>query len=244
MHPATPMCNERMAGYYRETGNYAQAIAALQSIRNPKPDVIAELAYTFQLDGKLGDSARLYARAANAQPKDMTLQLSAAQAEIAAGSRAGANSFLARASALDANYYRVHAIAGEIAELENRDRDALREYAAALANLPEHPAEGPLYGIQLHMNLLALDRSLEDETDARRQLEAAQKEIRAVDSSGPGREQFLRLRSLIKLNSGDPQGALDDINDALTINHDRDDLQLDGDILMKLGQTERSHRGV
>ena len=238
--PGNPEVQRAMAGYFRETGNYAQAIATLQSLRNPKPDVIAELAYTFQLDGKPGDSARLYARAANAEPKDMTLQLSAAQAELTAGSMADANSFLKRASALNANYYRVHAIKGEIAELEDRNRDALREYTAALASLPEHPAEGPLYGIQLHMNLVALDRSLENETDARRQLETAQEEIGAVDGSGPDREQFLRLRSLIKLNAGDPEGALADIKDALTIRHDRENLQLDGDILMKLGETDQA----
>ena len=62
-----------------ETGNYREAIAALKSIRDPKPDVMAELAYTYQLDGKLGESARLYTQAANAMPKDLGLQLSAAR---------------------------------------------------------------------------------------------------------------------------------------------------------------------
>jgi hypothetical protein len=42
------------------TGNYSKAIAALKSIRNPKPDVTAELAYTYQLDSKLDNSAKLY----------------------------------------------------------------------------------------------------------------------------------------------------------------------------------------
>ena len=229
-----------MAGFYRDTGNFAQAIAVLQSIRNPKPDVTAELAYTYQLDGKPSESARFFARAANEEPKDMTLQLSAAQAEIVTGSIAEANSFLKRAAALDANYYRLHALSGEIAEIEDRDRDALQDYTAALASLPEHPAEGRLYGIQLRMDLVALDRSLEDEADARSQLATAQAEINAVDGSGPDREEFLRLRSSIKLAAGDPEGALADVKEALAINHDRGNLQLDGDILMKLGRTDEA----
>jgi Tfp pilus assembly protein PilF len=96
--PDNPDVQRTMAGYYREAGNYSEAIAALKSIRKPKPDVMAELAYTFQLDGKLDDSARLYTEAANATPKDLSLQLSAAQAEAADGSIEKANSFLSRAN--------------------------------------------------------------------------------------------------------------------------------------------------
>ncbi len=238
--PNNPEIQRAMAGFYRDTGNFAQAIAVLQSIRNPKPDVTAELAYTYQLDGKPSESARFFARAANEDPKDMTLQLSAAQAEIATGSVAEANSFLKRATVLDANYYRLHALSGEIAELQDRDRDALQEYTAALASLPEHPAEGRLYGIQLHMDLVALDQNLGNEADGRSQLATAQAEISALDGSGADREEFLRLRSSIKLAAGDPEGALADVKDALAINHDRGNLQLDGDILMKLDRTDEA----
>lgn len=238
--PNNPEIQRAMAGFYRDTGNFAQAIAVLQSIRNPKPDVTAELAYTYQLDGKPSESARFFARAANEDLKDMTLQLSAAQAEIVTGSIAEANSFLKRATVLDANYYRLHALRGEIAQLQDRDRDALQDYAAALANLPEHPAEGRLYGIQLHMDLVALDRSLGDEAEASSQLATAQAQINALDGSGPDREEFLRLRSSIKLAAGDPEGALADVKEALAINNDRGNLQLDGDILMKLGRTDEA----
>ena len=155
--PNNPEIQRAIAGYYRDTGNYAQAIAVLRSIRNPKPDVTAELAYTYQVAGELTESAKFFARAANEEPKDLTLQLSAAQAEVAAGSVSEADSFLKRASTINANYYRLHAIKGEIAELQDRDRDALKEFTAALANLPDHPAEGPLYGIQLQMDLVALE---------------------------------------------------------------------------------------
>ena len=238
--PNNPEIQRAIGGYYRDIGNYAQAIAVLKSIRNPTPDVTAELAYTYQVAGELAESAKLFARAANQDPKDLTLQLSAAQAEVAAGSISEADSFLKRASTLNANHYRLHAIKGEIAELQDRDRDALKEFTAALASLPDNPAEGPLYGIQLQMNLVALDQSLEDEDAAKRQLATAQAEINAVDGSGPNREQFLRLRSSIKLAAGDLEGALVDVKEALGMSHDRQNLQLNGDVLMKLGHTDEA----
>jgi len=238
--PNNPEIQRAMAGFYRDTGDFAQAIAVLQSIHNPQPDVTAELAYTYQLAGKPTESARFFAQAASEAPKDMTLQLSAAQAEIVAGSIAEAKSFLKRAKVIDANYYRLHALTGEIAELQDRDRDALQDFMAALTSLPEHPAEGRLYGIQLRMDLVALDRNLENEADARSQLATAQSEINALDGSGPDREEFLRLRSSIKLAAGDAEGALADVKEALAVNHDRGNLQLDGDILMKLGRTDEA----
>ena len=238
--PNSPEIQRAVAGYYRDTGNYAQAIAVLKSIRNPKPDVTAELAYTYQIAGELAESARLFARAANEEPKDMTLQLSAAQAEVAVGSIDEASPFLKRASTLDANYYRLHAIKGEIAELEDRGGDAVKEFTAALKVLPDHPAEGPLYGIQLHMDLAALEQSLEDDAAAKQQVATAQAEINALDGSGPEREQFLHLRSSIKLAAGDPEVALADVHEALRMSHDRQNLQLNGDILMKLGHTDEA----
>ena len=50
--PDNPDVQRSLAGYYRETGNYPAAIAALKSIQSPKPDVTAELAYTYQLNGQ------------------------------------------------------------------------------------------------------------------------------------------------------------------------------------------------
>ena len=68
--------------------------------------------------------------------------------------------FLKRAAALDAEHYRLHAIRGEIARLQEHTEEAVTEYNAALAHLPQNPAEGPLYGIQLHMNLTELYQNL------------------------------------------------------------------------------------
>ena len=237
--PNNPDVERSMAGYYREAGNYSEAIAALKSIRNPKPDVTAELAYTYQLDGKLDNSARLYSQAANAAPKDLGLQLSAAQAEVAAGSIEKASSSLQRAAEIDSNYYRLHAIRGSIAMLQERDQDAVQEYSAALANLPALPSEGPLYGIQLHLELMEIHKDLGDQSAAHHQLETAEAEINGLGDQVSRKEQFLRLRAVINMDAGDLDAALTNVKEALSIDeHDREDLQLDGDILMKLGHTK------
>jgi tetratricopeptide (TPR) repeat protein len=237
--PDNPDVQRTLAGYYRETGDYASAIAALKSIRHPRPDVKAELAFTYQLAGDLGNAARTYAQAANAVPKDMGLQLSAAQAQVANGSISAASPFLRRAAALDANYYRLHAIRGEIAQLQDKDAEAVREYNAAVATLPASPVEGPLYGIQLHMDLMALYHNLDQENAAQQQLQIAQQQIGVLHEHGPDRAQFLRLRALIKMNAGQLDSALADIHEGLALNpHDPNSLQLNGDLLVKMGRVE------
>ena len=239
--PDNPEVERSLAGYFRELGKYPQAVAALKSIRNPKPDVIAELAYTYQLDGKLKESAQIYSKAADAEPKDMGLQLSAAQAQIAAGAMDQADPFLKRAATLDPGYYRLHAIRGELARIQNHGADAIREYNAAISGLPAEVSEGPLYGIQLHVDLSQLYRDQRDEQGARNQIEIAKEQIGKLNQQGPSRAPFLRLRAQIKLASGDPQGALTDVHDALAIDsHDPNGLQLNGDVLMKLGQPEEA----
>ena len=183
-NPDDPDVQRSLAGYYRETGSYSQAIAALRSIRSPKPDVVAELAYTDQLDGQLSESAKLYTQAADAMPKDLGLQLSAAQAQLVAGSVQNAEPFLQRAAALDSDHYRLHAIRGQIAQLEGHDEEAVREYTAALAHLPATPVEGPLYSIQLHMDLMQLDRNLRDQEAATSSLRLRKQLSRISTSEG------------------------------------------------------------
>jgi tetratricopeptide (TPR) repeat protein len=236
--PDNPDVERSLAAYYRDTGNYQEAVAALKSIRTLKPDVVAELAYTCQMAGKLDESARLYAQAANAMPRDLGLQLSAAQAHVATGAIADAQSFLRRAAELDPDYYRLHAIRGEIAQLQEDDQDAVREFSTAVIHLPETPIEGPLYGIQLHMDLMELERKLRDQTAAGQQLEIAQAQINGLNLRGPDQIPFLRLRALIKMNGGELDGALADMKEALAMGpRDPNSLQLDGDLLMKLGRT-------
>jgi tetratricopeptide (TPR) repeat protein len=239
--PDNPEVQRSLAGFFREEGKYPEAIAALKSIRNPKPDVTAELAYTYQLDGKPDESARLYGKAADELPKDMSLQLSAAQAQVAAGEIERAQPFLQRAEGIDSNYYRLHAIRGEIARTQDQDAEAVKEYNAAIANLPAEAAEGPLYGIQLHMDLAELYRSQRDDSAAKHQVEIAQTQISKINEQGASRAPFLRLRAQIKLASGDFDGALADVQEALVIAaHDPNGLQLSGDVLMKLGRPEEA----
>jgi tetratricopeptide (TPR) repeat protein len=237
--PDNPEVRRSMAGYFREVGKYGDAINALKSIRNPRPDVVAELAYTYQLDGRPSDAARLYSQAANAVPKDIALQLSAAQAEVAAGAVDEAKSFLERAASIDAANYRLHAIRGEIARMRDQVPDAIKEYETALASLPAEPSEGPLYAIQLHMDLMDLYKSARNQDAADRELKASQDQINRLNEQGPDRAPFLRLRALIRMHGGNLDGALQDIRDAVTMNaHDPNGLQLNGDILMKMGRTE------
>jgi predicted Zn-dependent protease len=237
--PGNPDIQRSMAGYDREAGKYADAIELLRSIHNPKPDVTAELAYTYQLDGKQKESTALYAQAANALPKDLNLQLSAAQGEIAAGSTEESNVFLKRAATIDANNYRLHAILGELAKGQERPQDAVKQYRAAIAALPANPPEGRLYGIQLHMDLFTLYQQVGEHDASQQQLETANAALKALDPSSEPRAQFLRLRALIRSNSGELDGAMADIKEALALNaSDPASLQLDGDILMKLKRPE------
>ncbi|HEY2859958.1 MAG TPA: tetratricopeptide repeat protein, partial [Terracidiphilus sp.] len=237
--PNNPDVERSLAGYFRQIGKYDEAVNALMAIRNPKPDVMAELGYTYQLDGKLVDSAKIYAKAANTVPKDMNLQLSAAQAQVAAGSPDDADQFLKRAESIDANNYRLHAVRGNIDRIEDRNDDAVKEYQSALSNMPPTPAEGPLYAVQLHVNLMQLYKSLGDDDGAARQLATAQQSISSINEQGAQRDSFLRIRAVIKLAAGNTDGALADIHEALAMNEgNREDLQLDGDILMKMGRTD------
>ncbi len=246
--PNNPDVLRALAGYYREAGEPAKAVAALESIHNPQPDVLAELAYTYGLAGRLGDAARVYAQAANASPRDLGLQVSAAQAQVSAGSVPQAEPFLTRAERLNPNFYRLFAVRAEIAQLGDNDSEAARQYSAALAHLPPDPVEGRLYPIQLNLNLVALYGNLGEPKEAQAQLAAAQKGIAALDEQGPDRAAFLRLRALVKLNAGDPGGALADIESSIALHPgDPNSLQIDGDLLVRLnraGEAIKIYRGI
>lgn len=239
--PNNPDVERALAGYYREVHNFPAAVAALKTIRNPKPDVVAELAYTYQLDSKPNEAAKFYLQAADAEPKNFDLQLDAAQAEVSAGSIDQATPLLSRAAALNPNSYRLHAVRGDIAQSQGREDEAVGEYKAAVAGLPANPVEGPLYGIQMHMNLVDLYRNLENPDDAKRELAIAQSEIASVNAQEAAGEPYLRLKSEIELHAGQYEQALADVNRALSNGRQqRDDLQLKGDILMQLGRVDEA----
>lgn len=232
--PSNPDVRRALASFYRESGDYASAIAALKPVANVSPDIKAELAYTYQLAGKKDEAAKLYVQAADSAPKQFSLQLSAAEAQIGAGNTEAATKYAKRAAALQPGQYHLHALQGELARLDERNDDAIQEYKAALAAIPEAPQEGPLYRIQLRMNLLSLYKQTNDSASAQQQLQEAQNEINALSMDGSA--EFLRLRALIKLNAGDLQGARADVDKALAINSkDINTMELDGDVLAKIG---------
>jgi tetratricopeptide (TPR) repeat protein len=239
--PDDPEVLRSLASYYRETGNYSAAVGALKAIRSGKPEVKAEMGYTYQLWGKQDEAAKSYVEAAEAAPKDPNLQLSAAQAELDIGNEASARQFAERGAKLDGDSYRLHAIRAELARVGEHNQEAADEYKTALGKLPEAPAEGPLYRVQLRINLVHLLRALHQDTDAQGQLTAAQQELSTINAGDRNREEYLRLRALVKFDAGDSAGALEDVHDALALNpKDLNAIELNGDLLVKMGRQEEA----
>ena len=152
-----------------------------------------------------------------------------------------AESFLDRATKLDSNYYRLHAIRGEIDQIRDREEEAAHEFAAAISNLPASPMEGPLYPIQLHLNLVPLYQNLDEIDQSHHELAIAQELIGRLDEVGADRAAFLRLRGVIHSEAGEFDAALSDLKESLALSpRDPNSLQLDGDVLMKLGRTSEA----
>ncbi len=152
--PNDPNVLRSVAAFQRDSGQYDVAISILQKAVPKAPDALPELAYTYQLAGKRKEAADTYSRAADRSSRDAGLQLSAAQAVVNLGQFDRAAKFLKRAEAVDPNSYRLHAIRGQIASLEDRNDDAIREYRFAIDHLPASVQEGPLYPVSLHLESL------------------------------------------------------------------------------------------
>jgi tetratricopeptide (TPR) repeat protein len=165
--PKDPEVLRAVAEQYRDQGQYDLAISALQSIPSKSVDAQAELAYTYQLAGKQQEAANLYAHLAKTAKGNIGLDLSAAQALVALGQTDSARSFIEDARRIDGNNYRLHAILGAIDEAEDRDEDAKNDYNLAVASLPQHVPEGPLYPIELQLNIYELDERLGDDVGAK-----------------------------------------------------------------------------
>ena len=69
-----------VANFQRESHDYAGAIATLKSAPLQKPDLLADLGYTYELAGMKQEAADSYTRYADADAKNINAQLSAAQA--------------------------------------------------------------------------------------------------------------------------------------------------------------------
>ncbi|HEY6348933.1 MAG TPA: tetratricopeptide repeat protein [Candidatus Angelobacter sp.] len=226
-----------VATFYREAHDYKSAIAVLKRAPRQTGDLLSELGYTYELAGMKKESADTYAKAAEMSPKEINIQLSAAQAQMRDGDLDKTRTFLGRASALDANHYRLHEIQADLARMERRDNDAVREYLASLAAMPESPAEGILFLTQVRLQLINTYKDLGDDPAANQQLQIAQQELGKLQVEGPERVLYLALRASIKSLSNDPAGAEADLKEALRLDANNDNVTLQyGSLLWKIGR--------
>jgi tetratricopeptide (TPR) repeat protein len=209
----------RAAGaFFRDEKQYDVAIATLQKGAGLKdPELLPELAYTFDLAGNKKAAAETYTKAANNTPNNLGIQLSAAQSLVTIGQFDSANTFLQRAETLDANNYRLHAIRGSIDSAENHDDDAIREFRFSLDHMPAAVQEGPLYPISIHLSLFEVYQRTDQNDAADKELAAARAAIDSTPQDPATRPEYLRLRALIESDGGNLSGAENDFKEALAI---------------------------
>lgn len=207
-----------VANFYREQHDYKAAISALRNAPGQNVDVLADLGYSYELDGDHQQAAESYSKAAGMAPRQIGLQLSAAQAELRSGDTDRAQSLLARAARIDPNHYRLHALKGQLARSQNRNADAIREYQTAIANLPNAALpEGQLYPIELRLNLAEIYRESGDDGAAHQQIAEAETMVNQLHIEGPARAEFLRVRASIRLGGNDLEGAENDLKQAMQL---------------------------
>ncbi len=237
--PHDPEVLRAVAGQYRDQGKYDEAIATLRAIPSKTTDVMAEMAYTYQLAGKQQEAATLYTRLAKAAKGNIGLELSAAQAWINAGQPDAARPFLDAARQIDGDNYRLHAILGSIAESEDRLPEARDEYKLALDHLPARVQEGPLYPIELRLNLYEIDVRQDDSTRAQRELRTAAASLQQIQVSEQARPEMLRLRAVVESASGDFEAANRDLKEALSLAPGNVNSLVNlGSLLWKMGQKD------
>jgi len=215
--PKDPQILRAVAGFYRETGQYDQAIAILKSVPTRDANALAELGYTYQLAGKRKEAADAYVRAADGAKGNIDIQLNASQALVNAAEFPQAEDMLKRAAAIDSNHYRLHAVRGQLDSLTNRNDEAIREYQTAIRNLPESVPEGPLYPVSLHIDLYQLYRDSGDTAAAQREALAARSILQPLDIQDATRPEFLRLRSAVEVAFNDPASDERDLKEALSL---------------------------
>ena len=215
--PHDPDVLRAVAEQYRNQGNYDEALATLQAIPNKNADMQAEIAYTYELAGSPQEAAALYGRVAKAAKGNIGYQLSAAQANINTGKPDEAKTFLDAARAIDASNYRLHAILAALAESEDRLPEAEQEYKVALGNLPARVQEGPLYPIELRLNLYEVYIRQDNDADAKQQLQAAATAIQQLQVADAQRPEMLRLRAAVETASGNLDAANRDLHEALAL---------------------------
>ena len=118
-------------------------------------------------------------------PRDIEIQLNAAQAMLNAGEIDKASAVLNQAATLNPEHYRLFALRGRLDAAQRRNEGAIREYEAALQHLPEGVPEGVLYPISLRVDLAQIYRDAGDDANAARVKKDATKAISAIDVTGP-----------------------------------------------------------
>jgi tetratricopeptide (TPR) repeat protein len=241
--PRNPQVMRAMASFYRESRDYKSAIAMLKKIGGNQPDVLAELAYTYELAKDKKNTALYYQRAADAQPKNITFQLSAAQALVRLTDYKKADTYLARAKAIDPNHYRLHSTLGEIARSENRAQDAINEYRLALANAPDPTPEGPLFQPQLRMNLVELLKESGDEAGSKEQARIGLDRLNGIQVEAAQRFDYYRLRGSLNFNVGNMQQAEADVKQALALDPENPNAHLQyGQLLWRMERRPEAKR--
>jgi tetratricopeptide (TPR) repeat protein len=215
--PHDPSVLRTVASFYRETGKYDLALSTLQQVSARTPDFWAELGYTFQLAGKKSEAADAYQQAANAAKREIGYQLSAAEALLNVRKLQAASQMLGRAQGLNPDHYRLHAIRGQLASLQDRPDEAIREYQTAIAHLPEAAPEGVLYPVELHLNLAELYQGADNAAASSQQVGLAAAQLKNVEPGTANRPEFLRLRSIIEANSNQQEAAEKDLKEALKL---------------------------
>jgi tetratricopeptide (TPR) repeat protein len=215
--PSDPEVLRSVAGYYRDSGEYDQAIATLKSVPSQSPAYLSELAYTYELAGKKTEAADVYLQAANRAPGQVDIQLNAAQAQVSAKRPARAEPLLKQVESLVPNHYRLHAIRGEINRLRRQNDAAIRQYELALQSMPGSVPEGVLYPIALRLDLSQLYREAGNNDKADQQSEAARSALQKLDVGGPDLPEFLRLKATSAVESGDYTEAENDLREGLQL---------------------------
>jgi tetratricopeptide (TPR) repeat protein len=215
--PNNPEVLRAVASYYRDTGKYDEAIHILEGLPHKDVGTLAELGYSYTLAGNAKAAAATYGEAAARAPKDIEIQLNAAQAMLNAGDFGKATSLLDHAKSLNPDHYRLFALRGRLDATQHRDDDAVHEYEAALQHMPSEVAEGVLYPISLRIDLAQAYRDVNDDTNADRVVKDASTALSAINPSGPTRTEYLRLRAATEVAQGNNAGAEKDLKEALGI---------------------------
>jgi tetratricopeptide (TPR) repeat protein len=216
--PNDPGVIRAAAAFYRDQKQYDIAISTLQkAVPSKDPQVLPDLAYTYDLAGKKKEAAQAYSQAADNMPKNLGVQLSAAQSQVTIGQFAQAETFLQRARDIDPDNYRLHAIRGAIASANNHDDEAIREYRFALDHMPPAVQEGPLYPISTRLSLYEVYQRTGQAAAADQELATARTAIANVATDQSTRPEYLRVRALIEADGGNLGGAENDFQEALRI---------------------------